>query len=135
VSSWPLLGIASDRWPSWFKEFGGKPPARFVANFSDSETLIKAAVEGLGVALAPMTLARPMIEAGKLVPLAQECQRSEYAHYLVYPPRSDSCRGLRLFREWIVREAQAYSSTKDGRGGRVGRTASPALNRPTAGRR
>ena len=67
LGDFPLLGAPGGRWSDWFAQFGGAPPKRFVANFDDSETLHRAAVEGLGIALGRLTLMRPMVEAGRLV--------------------------------------------------------------------
>ncbi len=106
----PLLGAPSDRWQAWFRTFGGTPPKRYVATFSDSEALLKAAGEGLGVALAPLTLARPLIDAGKLVLLTSNCMRAEFSHWLVYPPRSEDHGGFKVFRDWLITEARRYAA-------------------------
>lgn len=107
----PLLGAPSDRWTAWFRTYGGTPPKRYVATFSDSEALLKAAAEGLGVALAPLTLARPLLDAGKLVLLTEHCMRAEFSHWLVYPARSEDHAGLRAFRAWLLEEAAEYART------------------------
>ena len=106
----PLLGSPSDRWKAWFRTFGGTPPKRYVATFNDSEALLRASAEGLGVALAPLTLARPLIDAGKLVLLTSDCMRADYSHWLVYPPRSDAHAGLKAFRDWLLAEAAVYAA-------------------------
>jgi LysR family glycine cleavage system transcriptional activator len=108
LADFPLLGAPGGRWSEWFDAFGGSAPKRFVATFDDSETLHRAAVEGLGVALGRITLTRPLVEAGLLVPLFDARLKSEFAHYLVYPPRSASHRGLAAFRDWVLVEARAY---------------------------
>ena len=110
LSRLPLLGDPSGRWNEWFRHFGGNGPSRFVASFSDSESLHRAAVEGLGVALGRMTLARPLLESGRLVTLCTERLPSDYAHYLVYPPRSQDHAGLAAFREWLLEEAKLYAA-------------------------
>jgi LysR family glycine cleavage system transcriptional activator len=110
LSACPLLGDPGDRWTPWFARFGGQPPTRFVANFSDSETLHRAAVEGLGVALGRMTMARPLIEAGRLKNLTRQRLRAEYSHYLVYPPRSERRQSVQLFRAWLHKQARAYKA-------------------------
>lgn len=106
----PLLGDPGDRWPAWFARFGGQAPTRYVANFSDSETLNRAAVEGMGIALGRMTMARPLIEAGRLVTLTSKRLRAEFAHYLVYPPRSERRQSVQLFRAWLHEQTQAYAA-------------------------
>jgi LysR family transcriptional regulator, glycine cleavage system transcriptional activator len=104
----PLLGDPGNRWPAWFEAHGnGKPPSRFVANFSDSETLHRAAVAGLGVALGRMTLARPLIEAGHLKALSRQRLRAEYAHYLVWPERAARKPAVQLFRDWVIAQARS----------------------------
>jgi LysR family glycine cleavage system transcriptional activator len=108
LDAFPLLGAPGGRWSEWFETFGGTSPKRFVATFDDSETLHRAAVEGLGVALGRITLTRPLVEAGLLVPLFDARLKAEYAHYLVYPPRSESHRGLAAFRDWLLAEARDY---------------------------
>ncbi|HEY0501860.1 MAG TPA: LysR substrate-binding domain-containing protein [Lysobacter sp.] len=111
LHEFPLLGAPGGRWSEWFARFGGSPPARFVAIFDDSENLHRAAAEGLGIVLGRVTLARPLIEAGQLVELFDERLKAEFAHYLVFPSRSSDHRGLALFRDWLVEEAQAYEAS------------------------
>jgi LysR family glycine cleavage system transcriptional activator len=52
LGNFPLLGDTRGRWSGWFERFGGTLPTRFVAAFDDSETLHRAAAEGLGIALS-----------------------------------------------------------------------------------
>jgi len=105
LDQFPLLGAPGGRWSEWFAQFGGTLPTRFVATFDDSDTLHRAASEGLGVALGRLTLARPLVDAGRLVlPFAQRL-KAELAHYLVYPARSASHAGLHAFRDWLSAEA------------------------------
>jgi LysR family glycine cleavage system transcriptional activator len=111
----PLL-CPEDPWPAWFSAFGGTPPRRFVANFNDSETRQRAAVEGIGVALGRIAMVRPLIENGLLVALYPERLRAEFAHYLVYPERSLEHRAFAAFREWVCEEAAAYRASIDGVG-------------------
>jgi LysR family glycine cleavage system transcriptional activator len=122
LDQFPLLGAPGGRWSEWFARFGGSPPARFVAIFDDSENLHRAAAEGMGIVLGRVTLARPLIEAGRLVELFDERLKTEFAHYLVYPPRSRDHRGLARFRDWLLEEAAVYA-------------ASDAMTPPTPGAR
>jgi LysR family glycine cleavage system transcriptional activator len=110
LADYPLLGDPGGRWSDWFARFGGTQPRRYRANFSDSETLHRAAAEGMGIALGRVTLAQPMLEAGLLVPLFEQRLRADYSHYLVYPPRSANHAGLMAFREWLLREARVYDA-------------------------
>jgi LysR family transcriptional regulator, glycine cleavage system transcriptional activator len=110
LQEFPLLGAPGDRWVEWFERHGGAPPRRFVASFDDAETLQRAAAEGLGIALGRLTLVRPHLEAGRLVRLFAERLKSEYAHHLVYPPRSEGHAGLAAFRTWLLEEAHGYAA-------------------------
>lgn len=112
---WPLLGDPGDYWERWFAHFGTPRPTRYVARFDDADAMHRAAVEGIGIGLARMTRARPLIESGLLRPIGNETLRTDYAHYLVYPPRSREHAGLRAFREWLLSEARAQTADRASR--------------------
>jgi LysR family glycine cleavage system transcriptional activator len=112
LGEFPLLGAPGGRWSDWFARYGGKAPKRYVANFDDSETLHRAAVEGLGIVLGRLTLAWPLIDAQRLCLLFDARLKSDYAHYLVAPPRSRAHGGLATFRAWLLDEAAAYTAAQ-----------------------
>lgn len=112
LGDWPLLS-PDDPWSRWFEQFGGREPTRYVATFSDSETLQRAAVEGMGVALGRLTMARPLLETGRLVALFPERMKARYAHYLVYPKRSLEHAGFKAFRAWVLAESVAFRGDAD----------------------
>ncbi len=105
---WPLLGDPGGYWEHWFTHFGSARPARYIANFDDGDAMQRAAVEGVGVGLARVTRAKPLLDSGLLLPLISETLRTDYAHYLVYPQRSQEHAGVRAFREWLLEEARIY---------------------------
>lgn len=105
---WPLLGDLSTYWQDWFDRYGGKRPNRYIAHFDDSETMHRAAVEGLGVALGRLARTRLLIQSGQLVPLSQGRLQIDWGHYLVYPERSVDHAGLESFRTWLHEQARAY---------------------------
>jgi len=107
LGEWPLL-CPEDPWNEWFAAFGGKPPKRYAASFSDSETRQRAAVEGIGIALGRTAMVRPLVEAGLLVVLFPQVLKARYGHYLVYPQRSREHAGFAAFRDWLLEEAQAF---------------------------
>jgi LysR family glycine cleavage system transcriptional activator len=115
MADWPLLGETDDdnkRWRSWFARFGGTPPRRYAANFTDAELLHKAAAEGLGIALGRLILARPLIANGSLIVLTRQRMPAGYSHYLVYPQRSAEHAPLLAFRTWLHAEIRAYLGTQ-----------------------
>jgi LysR family glycine cleavage system transcriptional activator len=117
LARYPLLGDSGGRWADWFARHGGTVPTRYAAMFDDTETLHRAATAGMGVALGRMTLARPLIEAGLLTTLSPHRLKSEFAHYLVYPPRSDDHAGLAAFRDWLLAQARIYAASLDAKTG------------------
>jgi len=110
LAALPLLRDPSDRWRDWFERFGGAPPRRYVAAFDDTETLQRAAIEGVGVALGRLTMVRPMLDHGRLVALSGQRMRADWAHYLVYPPRSERHPALIAFRRWLLEAAAPYAA-------------------------
>ena len=107
----PLLRDLGERWHAWFERFGGVPPARWVAAFDDTDASQRAAMEGMGVALGRLTMARPLLESGRLVALTGNRLLDRRAHYLVYPPRSENHPALIAFREWILGVAASERTT------------------------
>ncbi|KRE83524.1 biotin transporter BioY [Rhodanobacter sp. Soil772] len=110
LSRWPLLGEPnpSTRWNDWFNRTGGTAPTRYVAQFDSLDALRHAALEGLGVALGRMVTSKSLIDAGRLQVLGENYLAVKEAYWLVYPPRSQEHRGLQLFREWLLAEADDY---------------------------
>lgn len=115
LECWPLLGDPDhpNQWNAWFERFGGRAPERMVAHFDDSEALHRAAVAGVGVALGRLTRVRLLLESGQLRRLGRDRLKTDYAHYLVYPPRSREHGGLAAFRAWLHEQARRYAADMD----------------------
>jgi LysR family transcriptional regulator, glycine cleavage system transcriptional activator len=109
---WPLLGDPGGYWERWFAHFDTPRPSRYVAHFDDADTLLRAALAGVGIGLARITRARPLIDSGLLRRIGDDTLRPDYAHYLVYPPRSQQYAGLRAFRDWLLDEAKRFSAQR-----------------------
>lgn len=110
---WPLLGDPDrdDLWNVWFARFGGAAPTRFIASFDDSEALHRGAAAGVGVALGKLTRVRLLLESGQLLLLTPHQRlQTDYAHYLVFPPRSADHLGLQAFRQWLHAQARDYAA-------------------------
>ena len=120
LGEWPLL-CPEDPWQEWFATFGGQPPKRYAASFSDSETRQRAAVEGIGIALGRTTMVKPLIEAGMLVALFPQVLKARFGHYLVYPHRSREHTGFIAFREWLLEEAAQVTHPSPNAGVRAGK--------------
>jgi LysR family glycine cleavage system transcriptional activator len=131
----PLLDDRANRWRDWFARFGGSAPRRFVAAFDDAEALHRAAASGLGLAMGRLSLARPLLDAGLLVELSAQRIKSEYAHYLVYPPRSADHAGLQAFRAWLLAAAREYAQAPPAPGKRAKKVARKTAKAAPARRR
>jgi LysR family glycine cleavage system transcriptional activator len=115
MGSWPLIGESDDdnqRWRRWFALFGGTPPRRYAASFTEAELLHRAAAEGMGIVLGRMILAKPLIDNGTLVMLTEQRMPAGYGHYLVYPERSADHAPLLAFRDWLHPEIRKYLSAE-----------------------
>lgn len=118
LSCWPLLGepAPSTRWSDWFSRYGGTQPKRYVAQFDSLDALRHATLEGLGVGLGRMVTSKSLIDAGRLQVLGDNYLPVPQAYWLVYPPRSLEHRGLQVFREWLLAEADDYCRQLPGMG-------------------
>ncbi|MDQ3270058.1 MAG: LysR substrate-binding domain-containing protein [Pseudomonadota bacterium] len=107
---WPLLGDPGpdSLWQAWFARRSQRAPDRYVATFDDSEALHRGAAAGVGVALGKLTRVRLLIESGQLVVLTPDRLQTDFAHYLVYPPRSREHAGLLAFKAWLHQQARDY---------------------------
>jgi LysR family transcriptional regulator, glycine cleavage system transcriptional activator len=97
----PLIDDPAGRWQRWFKHFNLPQPKRFVAKFNEAEGAHRAAAEGVGIVLARHTLAKPIIQTGRLRYIGKQKLLAEYAYYLVYPERSKNHRSLLHFKQWL----------------------------------
>jgi LysR family glycine cleavage system transcriptional activator len=107
LSRWPLLADPVERWSQWFSRYEGSMPKRFVARFDSSETLVRGATEGLGVALAPETLVAPLLKTHRLARLGTRRLAAGHSYYLVYPARSAAHPPFQRFRDWLLRAVAA----------------------------
>ncbi|HET8819828.1 MAG TPA: LysR substrate-binding domain-containing protein [Xanthomonadaceae bacterium] len=106
LHEWPLLGERGGNWARWFAQVGGHEPARYVASIDDIESLQRAAVDGMGIALGRMVRSSALVKAGQLVVLSDRRLASDFNHYLVYPPRTAGHPGFEAFRAWLHAQAR-----------------------------
>lgn len=105
----PLLHDAStDRdpavpsWKMWLKAAGlDQVDWRKGPRFNQTALALDAALAGLGVALAPAVLVDADLAAGRLVRLASDELRGDFAYYLVHPQEKGGLVPLRQFKEWL----------------------------------
>jgi LysR family glycine cleavage system transcriptional activator len=89
-------------WKAWFKQLGVNVNVNHGPIFSHSSMVLQAAVYGQGVALGHSVLAKPEIEAGRLVCPFEQVLFSKNAYYLVCHPSQADQGKIVAFREWML---------------------------------
>lgn len=105
----PLIQSAASlvQWANWFGLHPGlQKPERFPLRFDRGLMALDAAVQGLGVALESVVMARAHLDAGRLKPLFDGRWRiTVQAHYLVYPKRHGYRSEVAQFIDWLGKQA------------------------------
>ena len=99
-----LLHDTSRRdWKRWFKEAGIKGVnVNHGPIFSHSAMVVQAAVHGQGVALTNSILAKPDIDAGRLVCPFKNVLVSKNAFYIVCREQQMDIGKIAAFRDWVL---------------------------------
>jgi LysR family glycine cleavage system transcriptional activator len=102
----PLLILLSrpDAWERWLARQGARDDGIRGMMFDHFEMVIRAARNGLGLALMPTFLIEEELAAGELVPALAEPQPSLERYYLVSPSERDNYAPLVAFRTWLTSE-------------------------------
>ncbi|WP_417844605.1 LysR substrate-binding domain-containing protein [Thalassospira sp.] len=101
-------------WPEWLGEFAGLDKNRIKAirkiDVDLTSVAIESAIHGQGVLMAVPLLAEEDVLQGKLVPLFPQCVLAvPFGYYLVHPKNAELRGQVKLFRDWILNEAQDIS--------------------------
>lgn len=93
-------------WASWLRRIGW-PQVELEPgqHFSQADLVIEAAVRGLGVALARLSLIAEYLTAGRLVRLSMPALPTAYAYHLLWRPDADAA--TEVLRAWLLSEAAA----------------------------
>jgi LysR family glycine cleavage system transcriptional activator len=98
-------------WHSWLDQLGRSDlPYHAGQRFSDAGLTIEAAVLGLGVALARLSLVADHLASGTLVCPLPLTTPTAFAYYLVALPGSVDLPEVVLFSDWLRAEARATES-------------------------
>jgi LysR family transcriptional regulator of beta-lactamase len=94
-------------WPAWFEATGlADPPQARGAVFDASLTMVQAAIQGEGVALAPPVMfARDLDEERLVLPFPDITIPGAY--WLTAPSDRSPALAFQSFREWLLSEAKA----------------------------
>jgi LysR family glycine cleavage system transcriptional activator len=105
----PLLhDVSADRdpavpsWKMWLKASGlADIDWRKGPRFNQTALALDAALAGLGIALAPALLVDGDLAAGRLVRLARDELKGDFAYYLVHPADKAHLPALQQFKTWL----------------------------------
>ena len=99
-------------WDEWFRALGmNVAPSRRGMTFSETDLLLRAAIDGLGIALSRRILAQPELDAGRLVRPVRHSVRADRSYFIVYPDAIEPSPRLLIFRDWLLEQA---STTTEG---------------------
>lgn len=94
-------------WSSWLRQVGAEEPRPMNRRrFGQSNMVIQAAIEGLGVALGRGPLTVDDLAARLLVRPFGAVVPSGFSYYLVYPRKALASEKVRVFRDWLLEEAR-----------------------------
>lgn len=101
-----LTDLSPQGWRDWFRAAGVHglelPPMH---SFNDSTDVMRAAVYGIGAALARKHIAQPYLQRHELVRLPGPLLRARPSYYIVYPTHRAPSPAAALFIDWLKREA------------------------------
>lgn len=93
-------------WPAWLQAMGlSDIPGDHGPGFPDTPLLLRAAIEGQGVALGQTSLVKDLIRKKQLVAPFAKSLKTGFGYYLVYPREAEKRVEVAQFREWLEGEA------------------------------
>jgi LysR family glycine cleavage system transcriptional activator len=101
----PLLHDERQPWSMWFEAVGlsyrdeGQGP-----RYGESGLLLPAAIAGLGVALARLSLVEADLASGRLVRLFSRSVPTRYSYFIVHPPGSETLEKIQVFKQWLLEQ-------------------------------
>ena len=113
LKRYPLVHSVSEPWTAWLFDGRADPYAGGFrgALFEDSESVVRMAVQGAGLALARWSLVADEIHCGTLVAAGRSVQYDR-SYWLVCPTRAQGLHSVGTFVDWIRAEAELFKSTR-----------------------
>ncbi|MDU9005536.1 LysR family transcriptional regulator [Sedimentitalea todarodis] len=103
------LGLLHDGdasgWQEWLRQAGHTSEQKLAGPvFEDFNLLRAAALSGQGIALCALSVIRPDIDAGRLIPLSDRTVLNDHDYYLLTRLKSSSSttESIRTFHEWAL---------------------------------
>ncbi len=80
--------------------------------FADSALALQAAIDGQGIIAAGSILASKDLDAGNLIIPFDVFLRNRNAYYLSYPKKTENRQSIKIFRDWIIDQAETHSKNR-----------------------
>ena len=97
-----------ESWMGWCQVAGVGEPSQAGLWINDSNLVLQAVQQGMGVALERRSLVDAGLKSGVLVQLSDIVVPYPYPHWLVWPQRESSLLKQRDFVRWMVEEVEVY---------------------------
>lgn len=106
-----------ESWMGWCQAAGVAEPSQAGLWINDSNLVLQAVQQGMGVALERRSLVDAGLRSGVLVQLSDIVVPYPYPHWLVWPQRESSQRKQRDFADWMAEEVAVYRQALQGPAG------------------
>lgn len=91
------------QWKRWLDSAGIKlPEPASIVQLNSTVAVVRAAEQGLGVAIVPMPLSKQHFESGRLVPLYDHEAPTPERYYFVCSPEAASKPQVQALRKWVL---------------------------------
>ena len=97
-----------ESWMGWCQAAGVEEPSQAGLWINDSNLVLQAVQQGMGVALERRSLVDAGLKSGMLVQLSDIVVPYPYPHWLVWPQRESSLLKQREFANWMAEEVAVY---------------------------
>jgi LysR family transcriptional regulator, glycine cleavage system transcriptional activator len=102
LNNYPLLHSAGEPWVDWLRRVGGDTTrVERGPVLDDSVSVLAAAEQGHGLALARWSLVAGDLAAGRLVRPSEQSVRQHNSYYFVAPPHHFELPKVLRFRDWL----------------------------------
>jgi LysR family glycine cleavage system transcriptional activator len=101
-----------DDWHAWLLTEGMDKLDDFSLLYFESSALsYQAAIEGQGFAMAQIALIQDDLASGRLVcPFNRMLDKGDFTYYLIYPENRRLTPQMKIFRDWLMRECEAFNA-------------------------
>lgn len=94
----------SNQWQLWSESAGiDMPEPSSIVQLDSTVAVVRAAEQGLGVALVPMPSSTRLFEAGQLVPLYDHEATTPERYYFVSSPEAAATKPVQALRQWVLK--------------------------------